>query len=238
MRQILVAMIAVAAILALPAGAMAQTGESEIDRAIANDPGLAAIVRADPAREAEIRERLRQAFAHGPEALLQEALALGQRFAEVMLPQMVGSAPDAAVLEFLEGTLAALDEASAQSGARCHTFLTGGYSGGEMPVLSTAVRRRLVKSLFGIVDTGSARDSQRMLGEQEFLALLDQVLARTYEIAGDDPVDFDAVANLMAIKDDQTKAQACTTTIYFYRAILDLPPSDAAALFRTLMAAG
>lgn len=236
MRQILVAMIAVAAILALPAGAVAPTDESEIDRAIANDPGLAAIVQADPAREAEIRDRLHRAFAHGPEALLQEAMALGRRFAEVLLPQVVGYAPDAAVLEFLEGTLAALDEASAQSGARCHTFLTGGLSGGEMPVFSTAVHRRLGISLADIVATGSARDSQRMLGEKEFYALLDQALTRTYEIAGDNPVDFDAVANLMAIQDDRTKAQACTTTIYFYRAILALPRSDAAALFRTLMA--
>ena len=63
------------------AGTAADAQTSEIDRAIATNPGLAAIIGADPAREAQIRERLHRAHALGPEALEQEALKIGREFA-------------------------------------------------------------------------------------------------------------------------------------------------------------
>ena len=235
MRQSLIVL--AVAVTALWAAVDARAQTTDIDRAISDNPGLAAIVGADPAREAQIRERLRRANASGPEALEQEALAIGREFAEQMMPQLIGSVPDETVLAFVRVTTTALNEAAAQSGAHCHTFLIGGQGGGEMPALRASTSQKLSDILVDITVTGARGDRQRMLSEAEIGPVLDEVVNRTFEFAGGDTVNFEAVANLPAIRDDRTKSEACQTTIYFYRAILDLPPGDAAALFRTIMAA-
>lgn len=233
MRRFLIPLFLFALILVAPLGALSQT--TDIDRAIDNDPALSAIVSASPGHEAQIRERLRRASAFGPAALEEEARKVGREFANKMMPQLIPYAPDSAVLAFVQTTALALDQAAAQSGVRCHTFLIGGLGGGEMPDLSPNITGELANSLAQIAAAGADRSSQRMLSEGELGQILDLVVTRTFEIAGKNPVNFDALANLQAIRDDETKTQACWTTIYFYRAILDLPPTDAAALFRTLM---
>lgn len=236
MRHLLALFLFSATVCLTPICALSQT--TDIDRVIDGNPALSAIVTGDPGREARIRERLRRAAAFGPAALEEEALRLGRQFANEMMPQLIGYASDGAVLTFLRATATALDEAAAQSGSHCHTFLIGGANGGQMPDFQPSTDRGISESLVEITTSGAERNRQRMLGEKEFMPILEAVASRTYEIAGPNPVNFDAVGNLPALQDDQAKAEACWTTIYFYQAILDLPPSDAAALFRTLMAAG
>lgn len=233
MHRILIVLLICMAASGLAVDASAQT--SDIDRALESSPGLAAMIRIDPSREDEIRQRLRDAYAIGLEELEQESLRIGRELGEQMMPQLIVYAPDETVLQFLQITNVALEEAAAQSGRQCYTFLIGGADGGKMPDFRPSTSQGLAQALLQIA-TSSTEHRQRILDNREIGAMLDFVFNRAFEIAEDYPLNFDALANLPTLRDDQSKTEACQSSIYFYKAILDLPPNDGAALFRTILA--
>lgn len=236
MRHLLALLFVAVAICAAPNAIEAQTSDADIDRAIEGNTALAAVMRAEPGRQAQILADLRRAWASGAETLEQEVFRLSRQHTKEMVPGLIAYAPDADVLALLDANLVALDEASAQGGGRCHAFLVGDLDGAPMPEFTASTTRGLNESLARIVVAGAGRHHQRLLDDEESMPILEAVVTRTYEIAGDNPVDFEAVAYLLTIEDDDTKAAACATTIYLYRAILEMPRSDAAVLFRTLIA--
>lgn len=234
MHRILIVLMISMAASGLAVGVSAQT--SDIDRAIERNPALAAIIGIDPAREDQIRRRLHDAYALGIDELEQEALRIGREVGQQLMPKLIAYSPDETVLQFLRITNVALEEAAAQSGTHCHTFLIGGAGGGPMPDFSPATGKGLGDALLEITVSAGERRQQRLLDPEEMGTLLGIVVDRTIEVSDGYPLNFDAVANLPYLRDDDAKTDACWTSIYFYEAILDLPPADAAALFRTMLA--
>lgn len=236
MRAFVLPLCVAAILCAAPVMVAARASDADIDRAITDTPGLAATMRIDPDREPQIRAELDRVQARGREALLRESGRLGRKLAFEAVPQLIVYAPDSSVLALLEAKLAALDETAVLGGERCYAFLTGGLDSAEMPGLTPETKRGLVESVTRIAADAAGGDRQRLLRGEDSESTLRTVVARTYAIAGDDPVEFEALADPTSVKGDDDKTVACRTAIHFYRAIQELPPPDAAVLFRTLMA--
>ena len=236
MRAFILPPFVAAIICAAPFIVVAHASDTDIDRAIADTPGLAATVRLDPDRELQIRAELARVSAQGQEALLRESGRLGRQLAFEAVPRMIVYAPDSSVLALLRAKLAALDEVAALGSDHCHTFLTRGMDSAEMPGLTPEVRRGLIEAVTRIAADAGGSDRQRLLPGEESESTLRAVMTRTYERAGDDPIDFEALADPASIEGDDARTVVCRTAVHFYRAVMELPPPDAAVLFRTLVA--
>ena len=106
-----------------------------------------------------------------------------------------------------------------------------------MPTFSAEARDAANAAVMRILAEGVAGKPKRALDEFTASSLLDDVVDRAYELAGDRPLDFDAYADLTAIRDEEVKLHVCWTALYLHLAIRELPPADAAALYRALMTA-
>lgn len=209
----------------------------DVDDIIAGDPLLPGILKAFPDQEPAIRNRLEYAANRGDEAVRREIHAIGYDIGTNLMPRLIGSASDDAVVAFIDVFAANMEVASAQGGSTCLAYMTGSAGGAPMPTFSAEARDATNEAIMRILAEGVAGKPKRALDEFAAASLLDQVVDRAYALAGDRPLDFDAYADLAAIRDEEVKLHVCWTALYLHRAVRELPPADAAALYRTLMAA-
>lgn len=209
----------------------------DVDDIIARDPLLPAILEAFPEQEPAIRDRLGRAADRGDAAIREDVSAIGYDVGATLMPRLIGSASDDAVLGFIDVFAANMAVASDQGGAACLSYMTGGAGGAPMPTFSAEARDAAGEAVMRILTEGAAGKPKRALDEAAFSSLLTAVVDRAYVLAGDRPLDFDAYADLAAIRDEETKLRVCWTALYLHLAIREQPPAQAAALYRTLMAA-
>ncbi|NNG02867.1 MAG: hypothetical protein HKM95_02045 [Inquilinus sp.] len=209
----------------------------DVDDIIARDSVLPTILEAFPDQEPGIRDRLEHAAVRGDAAIGREVAAIGRDIGATLLPRTIGSASDEAVLGFVDAFVVSAEEASAQGGAACLSYITGGAAGGPMPSFSPAVRDATSTAVMRVIVEGAAGKPKRALGDADFSMLIDVAVDEAYDLAADRELDFDAYADLAAVADEETRMRVCWTALYLHRAIQEMPMAQGASLYRALMAA-
>jgi hypothetical protein len=235
-------MVAAVVVVAIGVGVGLQIGvmrltAPDVDDIIAADPLLPGILKAYPEQEPAIRERLEHAANRGDSAVQREIRAIGYDIGTTLLPRLIGSASDESVVAFIDVFAANMEVASAQGGSACLSYMTGGADGAQSPTFSAEAQDTANQVVMRILAEGVTGKPKRALDEFTTSSLLTRIVDRAYVLAGDRPLDFDAYADLAAIRDEEVKLHVCWTALYLHRAIRELPTADAAALYRTMMAA-
>lgn len=227
---------AIGAGVALQIGVMRLTAP-DIDDIIARDSVLPGILKAFPEQEPAIRDRLEHAANRGDGAVAREIHAIGFDIGTTLMPRLIGFASDEAVVGFIDVFAANMEVASDQGGSVCLSYMTGSVGGAPMPTFSAEAQDAANEAVMRILAEGVTGKPKRALDETAASSLLTQIVDRAYVLAGDRQLDFDAYADLTAVRDEETKLRVCWTALYLHLAIRELPPAQAAALYRTLMAA-
>lgn len=235
MRQLMLLLIVFLAACGAPASAPPAVSEDEVDRAIGQVSLFVAIMQIDPERGAEIRERLVRAGATSNEALQLEARELGRDMTEHALglfSQIIRFVPDETVLLYLESMIALMEDALSLGSEKCHALMMGGI---QTSGLQPATMLQMMDLLAQIITAGAENDPHLILEGQQLTISLETARRNAHQLAGDIPIDFDLLDSFETIQDDDMKEQACQSVLYFYKGILALPPSDAAAVIRALI---
>lgn len=209
----------------------------DVDDIIAGDPLLPGVLKAFPEQEPAIRDRLGHAANRGTAAIDREIHAIGFELGTNLMPRLIGSASDEAVVAFIDVFTANMETAAAEGGTTCLSYMTGSADGAAMPSFSAEAQTAANEAVLRILAEGVSGKPKRALEETAFSSLLNQVVDRAFVLAGDRQLDFDGYANLAAIGDEEAKLRVCWTALYLHLAIRELPDAEAAALYRALMAA-
>ncbi len=209
----------------------------DVDDIIAGDPLLPTILEAFPEQEPAIRNRLEHAANRGNGAVQREVRSIGFDIGTTLLPRLIGTASDDAVVAFVNVFAANMQTASDQGGSTCLSYMMGNTDGSQAPIFSAEAQQTANDVVLRILTEGVIGKPKRSLDDITTSTLLDQVVNRAFALAGDRQLDFDAYADLAAVRDEDAKLRVCWTALYLHLAIMELPTAEAAALYRALMAA-
>lgn len=227
-------MVAIGVGVGLQIGVMRLTAP-DVDQIIAADPLLPGILKAFPEQEPAIRERLDYAANRGDAAVEREIHAIGFDIGTNLMPRLIGSASDEAVVAFIDVFASNMETASAQGGSACLSYMSGSNEG-PPPSFSEEAQDTANQVVLQILAEGVTGKPKRAMDETVVNSLINQIVDRAFVLAGDRQLDFDGYANMTAIRDEEAKLRVCWTALYMHLAILELPTAEAAALYRSLMA--
>lgn len=208
-----------------------------VDDIIASDPLLPTILESFPEQEAAIRDRLEHAANRGDRAIEREVRSIGFDVGTTLLPRLIGTASDEAVVAFIDVFVANMETASDQGGSTCLSYMMGNADGSQPPVFSAEAQQTANDVVMRILTEGVTGKPKRFLDETTMASLLDQVVNRSFALAGGRQLDYDAYADLAAVRGEDAKLRVCWTALYLHLAIKELPTAEAAGLYRALMAA-